>query len=119
MSAESIWTGYKTVESDPELGGLTILEVIDDPQASYTFDVIILLRHNDGRLFWASDAGCSCPRPFEGFRTLDDLNALHAGSIGAFISEVENWCTYSGPSAVTERQRMIRAAQDALAEAAK
>jgi hypothetical protein len=41
--------------------------------------MLVLWRHLDtGKLFWATDSGCSCPTPFEGYYfTSVDKTDLH------------------------------------------
>ena len=64
------------VYGQPEKFGLTVLDIVDDPEADYSFNLIVVWKHEDGRIFWAQDAGCSCPSPFEDFTSLDDLTLL-------------------------------------------
>ncbi len=48
----------------PEKSGLKILWQIDTG-GSYEFDMFVVWQHQDGTLWYDSDAGCSCPTPFE------------------------------------------------------
>ena len=42
------------------------LYTLDDPNASYSFDTVIVVQDTrDGLVYAAHDAGCSCPSPFE------------------------------------------------------
>lgn len=39
---------------------------IDEPNMSYEFNILRVYRRKaDGKYFYATDAGCSCPCPFE------------------------------------------------------
>lgn len=56
----------------PEDFGLEIFEHIEDDHASYSFDDFVIWRRlEDGKLFYATDAGCSCPSPFEDVKVGD------------------------------------------------
>ena len=45
------------------------LEMIsfEEPGLSYEYNTAIFVRTQDGRVFMASDSGCSCPTPFESY----------------------------------------------------
>ncbi len=58
---------------EPESLGLTTLGELDDRREDYQFSMFVVWTGNDGRLYWADDSGCSCPMPFEDYRTLADL----------------------------------------------
>ncbi len=59
---------------NPEHFGLELMQC-NDPNACYDFDILCFWATLDGRVFTASDAGCSCPTPFEAYEaeTLDEL----------------------------------------------
>lgn len=57
----------------PEAFGLEIVTSIDDPDACYSFDMLVVWRNAEGELFYSDDSGCSCPSPFEAIRSVDDL----------------------------------------------
>lgn len=57
----------------PEKWGLEVVGLLNDPHANYSFDDLYVWQHEDGRLFWTTDSGCSCPGPLEDVRSLDDL----------------------------------------------
>jgi hypothetical protein len=56
---------------NPKKFGLKIVDFIDVGR-SYEFDITIIFEKEDGSLWWLSDAGCSCPVPFEDLG-VDDL----------------------------------------------
>jgi len=61
----------------PEKCGLTLVDSIDDAEANYSFDIVAVWVDNlTGRMYWASDSGCSCPSPFEEFHSLEDMGRL-------------------------------------------
>jgi len=78
----------------PESFGLTMVHEIDGPDACYSFDMFVLWRHADGRLFYATDSGCSCPSPFEDFTSLADLSPLTDDTWGEFSERLNAWCQY-------------------------
>jgi len=69
--------GYNIYYS-PEKFGLTVVDE-DERGGSYEFDTIVLWQHEDGTYYWAEDNGCSCPTPFESFRSLADLEQGRSG----------------------------------------
>lgn len=81
----------KDAYSFPEHFGLKIVRSIDDPDACYDFEMVVVWKHEDGRVFWASDSGCSCPSPFEWATSLDTLSVLTDESWKDFELEVSNW----------------------------
>ena len=106
----------------PEHFGLTKIEEIDDPGSCYSFEMFVLWRHQDGRLFYAIDSGCSCPSPFEGYTSLDDLTELTDGTWGMFADSLVAWCRYNDEGAFADqtklaRHEMYQAAVKALAAA--
>ena len=58
---------------DPEKFGLTKIAELDYTMHAYSFNLYIVWQHEDGRIFAASDSGCSCPSPFEDYTTLESL----------------------------------------------
>src|SRR5690606_10820071 len=74
----------------PEAFGLTAIgELSREPD--YDFYMLVVWEHEDGRLFWATDTGCSCPSPFEDFTSLDHLSGLTLDSYGDFKAEVDEF----------------------------
>lgn len=60
------------VYNTPEEYGLEQAYHIDIGE-SYEFNKLCIWRHKNGTLYMASDAGCSCPSPFEDYNSLEDL----------------------------------------------
>ena len=56
----------------PEQFGLTMLGEIEWSEPCYDFDLTAVWVDADKKLYWASDSGCSCPSPFEGFTSVAD-----------------------------------------------
>jgi hypothetical protein len=92
---------YKPEDSDywstpynaPEKWGLKIIGSLGDPNACYSFDDLIVWRHDSGVIFWATDSGCSCPSPFEDVKSLRDLTLLEAKDWDIFSEAVKQHCT--------------------------
>lgn len=78
--------------NNPQAFGLEIIGTLDDPEACYSFDYLIVWKHTDGRVFYAQDSGCSCPSPFEDFGSLDDLTEVTDTTWAEFQSDVEQHC---------------------------
>jgi hypothetical protein len=83
-------TGYMPY-SRPESVGCEIVASIDVAY-SYEFDMFVVVRTIEplpgirkGSYFWAADAGCSCPMPFDG---AEWTKATKAEVIRAF----DSWC---------------------------
>jgi hypothetical protein len=55
------------IYSDPAAFGYELVGMIER-EPDYDFNMLCVWRQlSDGRLFWAEDAGCSCPSPFEDY----------------------------------------------------
>lgn len=104
---------------DPEYFGLEIFEEINDDHESYSFDdFVIWKRKEDGKLFYASDSGCSCPSPFEdiGLQDLTPVTSLEQLEIA--IDEYRgNDPSYQCCTA-DRKQEVLRKVKDYLKEKA-
>lgn len=67
---------YPDMYHQPEKFGLEILGVLSDPAEYYDFDWFVVWKHEDGRIFYGEDQGCSCPSPFETFTSLERANEV-------------------------------------------
>lgn len=62
---------------NPDDCGLEIVDQIELEESCYSFDTLCVWRDIEtGGIFWGHDSGCSCPTPFEDFRSLDDLRRV-------------------------------------------
>ena len=67
---------------NPEKLGLEQVASIEYSSGSYEFDTRVVWRHKEtGKLYTARDSGCSCPTPFEGCQSLEDLADFSASKI--------------------------------------
>lgn len=73
----------------PEAFGLTLLGSVDRYEPDYSFDIVAVWYHEDGRLFVGSDSGCSCPSPFEDSTSLADLTEVQGwGELQSRLQEL-------------------------------
>lgn len=77
------------IYSSPEKFGLEIVASLD-LGGGYDYDIYLVLK-KDGKLYSASDSGCSCYSPFDGVG-LDDLEEL---TWVQFNADMDNWTTYN------------------------
>jgi hypothetical protein len=61
---------------NPEAFGMTVVAEIEYSSGNYEFDTRIVWKNAEGRLFTARDSGCSCPIPFDDFRTIESLDTF-------------------------------------------
>ena len=100
----------------PEKFGLKTVGTIQWEEDCYSFDLTAIFRDEYGNLYWADDAGCSCPSPFEDFTSVDKLETGTAGQLQAHLDdrlsrtrwEGDTW-TPAPEAAVAEIMREVRA----------
>jgi hypothetical protein len=91
--------------NQPEAFGLTLIFDRDNG-GPYEFDIFAVWQDVNGALYWAADAGCSCPSPFE---TFEDLSDLSYGSKEDIIAAMETWW-----SSTTDDKIALRIVLDAI-----
>lgn len=71
--------GYTTndVYYQPETFGLQVVGEMEWSEPCYDFDMTVVWKDGDGVYYWASDAGCSCPSPFQNYTS---ISALESGT---------------------------------------
>lgn len=73
---------------NPEKCGLDIFETVDTG-GSYEFDMLVIWRKlDDNTLWYATDAGCSCPTPFDPGR--HDLEQITKETFFGFDNALKN-----------------------------
>lgn len=72
---------------------LLFVAEIDRSDQSYCFDSLRVVKSEDGRYFYGTDSGCSCPSPFENFHRESDWTPLtkHPDSLSSFKASVGSW----------------------------
>jgi hypothetical protein len=69
---------------DSDASGLEFVDSIDD---AGSYETLSVWRDKEtGRIYYASDSGCSCPTPFENYTTLSSLTTEE--SLGAFDADL-------------------------------
>ena len=67
--------------------GLEIVAELD-PHLSYEFDMVVVWKAvESGNLYWAEDAGCSCPTPFENYNSIEDLHPFNYEEIEKSVKQ--------------------------------
>ena len=104
------------VYETPEKYGLKVVAELEFSDLSYVFDTRVVWRHLEtGILYTARDAGCSCPSPFEDYRTLESLEQL--ASLDTLRDEYQaddSDYAYDHTVPPEEWARFSRAVRDAL-----
>lgn len=81
---------------NPGACGLKLIDSIDFAD-SYEFDIVAVWEDIEtGQRYYASDTGCSCPTPFEDFRSLSDMNPLNGNTMSEFKEFVNGRTDYRG-----------------------
>ena len=90
--------GKPDVYYQPEEFGLKKVAEYEQPDMSYEFAMAVVWEHEEsGRLYWATDSGCSCPSPFEDYTTLESLgDPLTLENFAEFEKEVLSVSPYVG-----------------------
>lgn len=82
----------------PEAFGLKVIGELNDPDADYSFYDFVVWKHEEtGKIYWASDSGCSCPCPFEDYTSLE--SATEVVSMHDFIDAVKDYFDSVAPYA--------------------
>ena len=97
------------VRDNPEKYDLTIVVEMDSG-GSYDFDIHIVWKHKDGTLYYAHDAGCSCPHPFEDFEDLESLEKIEKDHFGSFQDRINLLDAFD----MTERAQFLRKVKEAF-----
>jgi hypothetical protein len=72
------------IYTHPEAYGLTVVAEVE-AAGGYELDTFAIWRDEHGTFWWADDAGCSCPIPFDG----RDLSNLPSGSLKDAITDLK------------------------------
>jgi hypothetical protein len=81
-----------------------------DVGEQWEFNILLVLKDKStGKLYYGTDAGCSCPVPFEGYESAADLQEIT--NANAFAQFARNWVSghsYSDREAVESIIRSVR-----------
>lgn len=93
---------------NPESRNCEIVAVLDEPNLSYEYATAIVLKEKEsGKLYAAFDSGCSCPTPFENFRSLEDFTPINSEEdFNMFISGYRN---FDNPDVFAARRKVREA----------
>ena len=87
----------------------------DEPNMSYAYNTLCFWATKDGRIYSASDSGCSCPTPFEDYEGEAQDEVLQklerVGSVAQAESIFDSWNkNYDGKPHLknTEKQEMVK-----------
>lgn len=69
----------RNVYYDCEKFDLIVIDEIDTAEC-YKFNIHVVFKDGEGLLYYAHDSGCSCPTPFEGFRSVEDMEIVNKNS---------------------------------------
>ena len=85
---------------DEEQLNLEVIGELNDPDANYSFNDLKVWRHKEtGKLYYATDSGCSCPSPFEDFSTIESLSPITEATWSDFEKAVKDHCS-NGPDKI-------------------
>jgi hypothetical protein len=85
----------------PEAYGLTTVAAMDWDHEPYQFNLTVVFADAEGRLWFGSDSGCSCPTPFENVGELDRLFS---------VADLEAEASRRGKSLDRDFERAVAAA---------
>ena len=101
----------------PESHGLKLFVQTSNEALDYAFSMFVVWIDRAGALFYAEDAGCSCPAPFEDIYEVEQLNTIiGANGLQAFFDALTTWGelnrtdSYGDPATVdtTKVRRKVR-----------
>jgi hypothetical protein len=107
------WGGYdNNVYYNPEQCGLRLIGELEDANADYSFDTIIVVQDiASGRVYAGQDSGCSCPTPFEDVHSLGDLTEIRTDDeLRAFVKAHEGYVNWP----LAEQQALYRKVREVL-----
>jgi hypothetical protein len=74
----------------PEAYGLAEFGQVDFRVASYEFDFAVVWRTENNVFYASTDAGCSCPVPFDRIKSVDDLDGpMDRAAVIEWITELQ------------------------------
>jgi hypothetical protein len=69
--------GSNNLYYNPEKELLRVVAELNEKNMSYEFNTFMVWEHRiTGDMYFAMDTGCSCPTPFENYKTIDQLTKV-------------------------------------------
>lgn len=73
------------------MANLKFVDEIYMREPDYDFDIVRVMKDDKGNHYWGRDSGCSCPTPFEDFKSAKDWYALkNEHDMGVLLYEVND-----------------------------
>ena len=92
---------------NPDKCGLVPVCEVEWYEPIYSFDTTVVWKAGNGKLYTASDSGCSCPTPFDDYHKLSDLTLVDESVLGALEAQMR--CSdYVSPAQAQEFFYKIR-----------
>ncbi|MET9959315.1 hypothetical protein ABZ128_09535 [Streptomyces sp. NPDC006326] len=88
----------------PEKFGLEELGEVDTADSYEFCKFVAWHRPADGAVFWSTDSGCSCPTPFEGLESVDELE--RATDVAQFAKDARAWLRSSYDTSAADRDAL-------------
>lgn len=101
----------------PEKFGLAVIKDVEWRGESYEFCQTVVWKDAEGHMYAASDSGCSCPEPFEAYRSVNDLDPVDTfDALIAHIKKAGEDMYFDWDETQVERAELVSAWQKARAE---
>lgn len=79
------------IYSHPEALGWSAFASLDILVQDYEFNILAVLKTDDGRLVYQTSSGCSCPAPFEEWTRAEDwIEITSISSFSTYVSGIYN-----------------------------
>lgn len=83
---------------NPEKHGLVKVVEFDFSDGCYQFDLTaVWTKEGDKKFYWSDDSGCSCPSPFEGISSIEQLQSGPFKEVRNHLNsrfDGQSWGTY-------------------------
>jgi hypothetical protein len=89
MFDEEFDSWYSDVYSSPKKHGLEIFGEANQEDMCYAYNKFVIWKTKEGKYFYGDDSGCSCPSPFEEYRSIDNLYPVYNKE--QLLTAIDNW----------------------------
>ena len=98
--------------NNPSDCGLKIVDTLSFTDEEYEFSYLVVWKSlSDGKVYYASHSGCSCPTPFEDFHKLSDMTEIRNLDD---LSAIKNWVRENECASPERKQDFMYAIRNAL-----